>query len=67
MKLRPSRVDCIACGRDPDGPSLIDQSDYLEVCGALPVDYEALGMNPGAEGYRIGVKVRDDWGGGGGA
>jgi adenylyltransferase/sulfurtransferase len=57
IKLRSRKSDCIACGDDTSGGQLIDQSDYLELCGSLTPDYETLGLLAGEAGQRIRAAV----------
>ncbi len=57
VMLRKKRPDCLACGERSDARALIDQADYVEVCGSLPPDYEALGYTKSEPGHRITAKV----------
>jgi len=56
IKIRSKKPNCIACGEKAFGGALIDQADYLELCGTLAPDYEANGVVPGQPGHRIRAK-----------
>src|ERR1700744_4893926 len=58
IRIRSKKRDCIACGDNASRGALIDQSDYLELCGSSTPDYEANGIAAGEPGYRIEAKVR---------
>src|ERR1700761_7598138 len=55
IKLRTKKPECIACGTDRK--RLTDQSDYLELCGRIAPDYEALGLDAGDARRRLSAKV----------
>lgn len=57
IKLRSRKPDCRACGVGRK-QQLIDQEDYLEMCGFYPPDWESLGLVKGEAGHRITSKVR---------
>jgi adenylyltransferase/sulfurtransferase len=57
IRLRKKKSDCLACGNNARTGALLDQSDYVAVCGSLPPDWESLGYQNDEGSRRVTAKV----------